>query len=135
VLLGCKAEESLYLPERLGVSYTKISFNVAGLYLFTERNDTRDWTFALRRHCGAPLQRVLHAATRLVLELRPPTRPCDIGSARSALIGSPAEDRVQAVPTRSQDTLVGHLPSCLSDLLTLAADIPKRLVLETNVQA
>ena len=46
-----------------------------------------------------PLQHVLHAVARLVLEV------CshDTRSAGSALVANPTEDKVQAVPSRSQD--------------------------------
>ena len=49
----------------------------------------------------APLQRVLHAAARVVMDLRPRDH---VSSARIALVVDQTEDRVQAVPARPQVT-------------------------------
>ena len=50
----------------------------------------------------APLQRVLHAAARVVMDLRP--RDHVFRPAKIALVADQAEDRVQAVPAPPQVT-------------------------------
>ena len=73
----------------------------------------------------APLQRVLHAAAQLVLNLRPRDH---VTPALRELHWLPVPRRIEfELYSLVHKIHLGRLPTYLSDLLTLAADVPERL--------
>jgi len=77
----------------------------------------------------APLQRVLHAAARVVMDLRPRDH---VSPAVRDLHWLPIKQRIEfKLCLLFHKTLVGHSPEYISDLLTSAADVSGRPALRT----
>ena len=77
----------------------------------------------------APLQRVLHAAAPVVMDLRPHDH---VSSALRELHWLPIKQRIEfKLCLLVQKSLIGHSPAYTSDLLTSAADVPGRHALRT----
>ena len=77
----------------------------------------------------APLQRVLHAAARVVMDLRPRDH---VSSALRELHWLPIKQRIEfKLCLLVHKSLIGHSPAYISDLLTSAADVPGRPALRT----
>jgi len=87
------------------------------------------WYSSLHRSTLAPLQRVLHAAARVVMDLR----LCDhVSSALRELHWLPIKQRIEfKLCLLIHKSLIGHSPAYISDLLTSAADVPGRPALRT----
>ena len=72
----------------------------------------------------APLQRVLHAAARVVMDLRPRDH---VSPALRDLHWLPIKQRIEfKLCLLVHKSLIGHSPAYISDLLTSAADVPGR---------
>jgi len=77
----------------------------------------------------APLQRVLHAAARVVMDLR---QRDHVSSALRELHRLPTKQRIEfKLCLLVHKSLIGHSPAYISDLLTSAADVPGRPALQT----
>jgi len=78
----------------------------------------------------APFQRVLHAAKRIVLDLKPRDR---VTPARRELHWLPVAERIQyKLCLLLHKSLLGHTPEYISDLLTSVANIPGRSTLRAS---
>ena len=77
----------------------------------------------------APLQRVLHAAARVVMDLRPRNH---VSSALRELHWLPIKQRIEfKLCLLVHKSLIGHSSAYISDLLTSAAEVPGRPALRT----
>ena len=78
----------------------------------------------------APLQRVLHAAARLVLELRPRDH---VSSALKALHWLPVTQRIDyKLCMLVHKTSIGHAPSYMTDMLIPCADVSSKAALRSH---
>ena len=78
----------------------------------------------------APFQRVLHAAARTVLDLKPHDR---VTPALRELHWLPVAERIQyKLCLLVHKSLLGHTPEYISDLLTSVANIPGRSTLRAS---
>jgi len=76
-----------------------------------------------------PLQRVLHAAARVVMDLRPRDH---VSPALRNLQWLPIKQRIEfRLCLLVHKSFIGHSPAYISDLLTSAADVPGRPALRT----
>jgi len=76
----------------------------------------------------APFQRVLHAAARTVLDLKPRVTP-----ALRELHWLPVAERIQCkLCLLVHKSLLGHMPEYISDVMTLVANIPGRYTLRAS---
>jgi len=78
----------------------------------------------------APFQRVLHAAARTVLDLKPRDR---VTPALQELHWLPVVERIQyKLCLLVHKSLLGHTPEYISDLVTSVANIPDRSTLHAS---
>jgi len=78
----------------------------------------------------APLQRVLHAAARTVMDLKPRDRVTPV---LRELLWLPVAERIQyKLCLLVHKSLLGHTPEYISDLLTSVANIPVRSTLRAS---